>query len=628
MEYGPRHRRTGLAAILAGVVLIVAILRMGLAGDGFFSFSTQHVLPFVLLLLGGLAELQTRQTGRSGCVGLVGFGLAAIGGALIVAIPIARWLALDVVAPQKVFPTTGAPHLFMTILHLGGVGALLVGLILFGITTIRTRVLPRQTASMLALGLPLTLSAAMLIAALSEVEVSARGGMYASLEVFANGLSFWFLWGGVSVGLGVFAAGMISSGYILWTGRGISDQPAQRPAGTPAPVKSTANQLIKINTASPEEIQALPGIGPKRAQNIVEYREKLAYFRGPEGLAQVPGISVGLANRLSEFIDWQEVPAEEQGSLETDRRSSTRLYRYLQQGWIGGYLKGLGSFGWSVMGVLSVIITIAGVQGVRGLVEPVLPADDAIRIDYEVTHSTGAPAGLIEDFDPNKGLSYYDRKHRIAYSYPVINIDVVSEVDDEWIKLAPYLVVAMTDVKPVPDNVDYVSPAGGGGGGRFDIFSATLSPYRDEIFGAPQVRATMSADELQIYSPNQKPFDYFTLQPGEREVFKLQFLMLPGYYYHYRIGVLYSYKDNESVKWIDREFLAAQPTEAKREWLIVYQGPGGGYKVQERPNEQSMEAGANTEETRQTMAENVMQEEQAIQKYQSSFQVPQHEPDE
>jgi len=394
--------------MLAGVVLIVAILRIGLAGGGFFSFSTQHALPFVLLLLVGLAGLQARQAERSGCSGLVGFLLTVIGGSIIVTLPIARWLALNVVAPQlgltRTYPTAGTPHLIMTVLHLGGGCVLLVGLTLFGITTIRAGVLPRQAASMFALGLPLALGAAILIATLFAVEVNTRGGLYAVLEVFATGLSFWLLWGGVSVGFGVFATGMISLGYVLWSGSSISDQPAQRPARTPAPVKNMANPLIKINTATPEQIEALPGIGPKRAQKIVEYREKPAYFRGPEELAQVPGISLGLADRLSKFIDWQEVPAAEgQGPLDADRWS-IKLYRYVQQSGIGKYLQWLRGYGLSVMGVLSVIITVAGVQGVRGLVEPVLPADDPIRIEYEVTHLTGGPSGVIENFDPNKSF--------------------------------------------------------------------------------------------------------------------------------------------------------------------------------------------------------------------------------
>jgi competence protein ComEA len=47
---------------------------------------------------------------------------------------------------------------------------------------------------------------------------------------------------------------------------------------------------ISINTATVEEFDALPGIGPQMAQAIVEFREKYGNFSSPEDLLQVPGI--------------------------------------------------------------------------------------------------------------------------------------------------------------------------------------------------------------------------------------------------------------------------------------------------------------------------------------------------
>jgi competence protein ComEA len=47
---------------------------------------------------------------------------------------------------------------------------------------------------------------------------------------------------------------------------------------------------IPVNTASVEELDTLPGIGPKTAQAIVEYRETHGKFNSAEDLLQVPGI--------------------------------------------------------------------------------------------------------------------------------------------------------------------------------------------------------------------------------------------------------------------------------------------------------------------------------------------------
>jgi competence protein ComEA len=47
---------------------------------------------------------------------------------------------------------------------------------------------------------------------------------------------------------------------------------------------------VPVNTATAEELDALPGIGPKTAQAIVEFREKYGKFSSPEDLLQVPGM--------------------------------------------------------------------------------------------------------------------------------------------------------------------------------------------------------------------------------------------------------------------------------------------------------------------------------------------------
>ncbi|MCY7377576.1 MAG: helix-hairpin-helix domain-containing protein [Pyrinomonadaceae bacterium] len=53
----------------------------------------------------------------------------------------------------------------------------------------------------------------------------------------------------------------------------------------------TSAPVININTASVEELEKLPHIGSKTAQEIVEHREKFGKFRKPEFLLLVRGIS-------------------------------------------------------------------------------------------------------------------------------------------------------------------------------------------------------------------------------------------------------------------------------------------------------------------------------------------------
>lgn len=52
-----------------------------------------------------------------------------------------------------------------------------------------------------------------------------------------------------------------------------------------------AENAININTASADELEKLPNIGEKTAQNIIKHRETFGKFRRAENLMLVEGIS-------------------------------------------------------------------------------------------------------------------------------------------------------------------------------------------------------------------------------------------------------------------------------------------------------------------------------------------------
>jgi competence protein ComEA len=47
---------------------------------------------------------------------------------------------------------------------------------------------------------------------------------------------------------------------------------------------------VNINTATQEELETLPGIGPTKARAIIEYRREKGPFQTPDELQEVSGI--------------------------------------------------------------------------------------------------------------------------------------------------------------------------------------------------------------------------------------------------------------------------------------------------------------------------------------------------
>ena len=60
---------------------------------------------------------------------------------------------------------------------------------------------------------------------------------------------------------------------------------------------------VHLNSATIEQLDALPGIGPVTAQNILDYRTENGAFASVEELDAVPGIGPARLEQLKELVD-------------------------------------------------------------------------------------------------------------------------------------------------------------------------------------------------------------------------------------------------------------------------------------------------------------------------------------
>ena len=80
---------------------------------------------------------------------------------------------------------------------------------------------------------------------------------------------------------------------------------AEEAGALEAVVKAAEEGLVNINTASAEELCALPGIGTSRAADIVRYREKNGAFQTKEDIMKVSGIKQNAYDKLCDKITVQ-----------------------------------------------------------------------------------------------------------------------------------------------------------------------------------------------------------------------------------------------------------------------------------------------------------------------------------
>jgi competence ComEA-like helix-hairpin-helix protein len=114
----------------------------------------------------------------------------------------------------------------------------------------------------------------------------------------------------------------IMAAIVQWMPCSIAEVHAQAAVAQPVPSAPSApsvHGVVNINSASAEQLELLPGIGPARARAILALRTRITRFARVEDLLRVKGIGRAIFRKLRPLV-----VLEGQSTLATNASSITR----------------------------------------------------------------------------------------------------------------------------------------------------------------------------------------------------------------------------------------------------------------------------------------------------------------
>ena len=90
--------------------------------------------------------------------------------------------------------------------------------------------------------------------------------------------------------------------YVAKVGENAVDVTTSAPASATSGTGQTKSGLVNPNTATEADFQTISGIGQKRAQDIIAYREANGRFKSVDELKNVSGIGAKTLEELKEYV--------------------------------------------------------------------------------------------------------------------------------------------------------------------------------------------------------------------------------------------------------------------------------------------------------------------------------------
>ena len=150
------------------------------------------------------------------------------------------------------------------------------------------------------------------------------------------------------------------------------------------------------------------------------------------------------------------------------------------------------------------------------------------------------PTLAIQEFDSRVRLNPFSIK---LLNATLIDMTITSTSQAEWIRLSNKVLAKIIHYEPLPDSVNIYSPPCGGG-----------EEFRDFVFrinNSPGIEFASSKPDI----------DYYSLQPGEFEVFNILLKATAPGLYEVKLGIEYAYCGINSQIWTTETFILLTPEE-------------------------------------------------------------------